>query len=72
MLMQVVSSSKPLHYLLDITHEDIKYKLLAIYKVKKEIKNVNKEFDIIKDTLRNENEIIDITKIKNPRSSSYG
>jgi len=42
---------------------DIKYKLLAIYKVKKNT-NIKKEFDTIKDTLRNENEIIDITKIK--------
>ena len=28
-VMQAVSSSKPLHYLLDITHEDIKYNLLG-------------------------------------------
>ena len=36
---------------------------MAIYKVKKNT-NIKKEFDTIKDTLRNENEIIDITKIK--------
>jgi len=44
---------------------DIKYKLLAIYKVKKNT-NTKKEFDEIKEKLRNENEIIDITKIKKP------
>jgi len=42
---------------------DIKYKLLAIYKVKKNT-NTKKEFDEIKQKLRDENEIIDITKIK--------
>ena len=42
---------------------DIKYKLLEIYKVKKNT-NTKKEFDEIKEKLRNENEIIDITKVK--------
>ena len=42
---------------------DIKYKLLEIYKIKKNT-NTKKEFDEIKEKLRNENEIIDITKVK--------
>jgi hypothetical protein len=40
---------------------DIKYKLLACYKVKKNT-NIKKEFDIIKDSLRESNNIIDVKK----------
>lgn len=41
---------------------DIKYKLLECYKVNKEIKSIKKEFDIIKDKLKESNNIIDIKK----------
>ena len=41
---------------------DIKYKLLECYKVNKEIKSIKKEFDIIKDKLKELNNIIDIKK----------
>ena len=41
---------------------DIKYKLLECYKVNKEIKSIKKEFDTIKDKLKELNNIIDIKK----------
>ena len=41
---------------------DIKYKLLECYKVNKEIKSIKKEFDTIKDKLKESNNIIDIKK----------
>jgi hypothetical protein len=63
-LNDLINHNKGQKKLLDFKNLlDIKYKLLEIYKVKKNT-NTKKEFDEIKEKLRNENEIIDITKVK--------
>ena len=65
-LNDLINHNKGQKKLLDFKNLlDIKYKLLVIYKVKKNT-NTKKEFDEIKEKLRKENEIIDITKIKKP------
>jgi hypothetical protein len=65
-LNDLINHNKGQKKLLDFKNLlDIKYKLLEIYKVKKNT-NTKKEFDEIKEKLRKENEIIDITKIKKP------